>query len=180
MNNIYANERLALKVDDSKTNTNDKDKDFLKQYPLPMPRLFLDRTCYKNHSKNGLNWESDTTILVKDKSVWEYTQTNFSELLVEDQDGDIVWIDGREAPYSDDWDGQFLNEERPAQEYTILEYGLENSEKREYKISLEDTSPICELDCYRLTDFVEEEILKKQWIKLGYPQSPIQKKSFLL
>ena len=55
------------------------------------------------------------------------------ELLAKDEKGEIVWVDCRSAPYSECWDGEYLNEDRVAQEYTVEEYDFEKFEKRKYK-----------------------------------------------
>ena len=79
-------------------------------------------SCFIFFPQYCFDWDDDSVVLVRDKHVLKYTRSSFVELLAKNEEGEIVWMDGRRAPYSNCWDGEYLNEERGACEYTIEEY----------------------------------------------------------
>jgi hypothetical protein len=62
-------------------------------------------------------------------------------------------MDGRRAPYSDCWEGEYLNEERAAYEYTITEYDLNELKKRKYKVVLAEENYLDNWDLESLSKF---------------------------
>jgi hypothetical protein len=86
----------------------------------------------------------------------EYTLSNFQELLAEDEEGNIVWMNGRSAPYSGCWGGAYLGDIRSAQEYTITEYNMDTLEKRQYKVTLDNISKLGARDLNRVASFMDE------------------------
>lgn len=124
-------------------------------YPYAIPKVYLDGCGEVYNRQYCFNWDDDSVVMVRDKHVLRYTHSSFVELLAKNEEGNIVWMDGRNAPYSDCWGGQYLNEERGAIEYRIEEYDLEQSEKKIYKVLLEETSKMDEDDRFRLKDFVD-------------------------
>jgi hypothetical protein len=87
----------------------------------------------------------------------EYSRSNFQELLAKDGSGNIIWVDGRTAPYSGCWDGEYLDDIRGTHEYTITEYDLDTMEKRKYKVILDATTKLDSNDLHRMTQFVDTE-----------------------
>ena len=99
-------------------------------YPYNVPEVFLEGNGEVYNRQWCFNWDDDSVIVVRDKHVIKYTYSTFIELLAKNEEGEIVWMDGRRAPYSDCWGGEYLNEERGAHEYTVEEYDVETKKKR--------------------------------------------------
>jgi hypothetical protein len=68
-------------------------------------------------------------------------------------------MDGRTAPYSDCWEGEYLNEDRGAQEYTVEEYDFGTLEKKKYKVVLDETSKIDLGNLHGLYDYLDAEMI---------------------
>ena len=124
-------------------------------YPYAIPKVYLEGYTEQYYPQVVFDWSNDSVVLVRDKRVLRYTRSSFVELLAKDEEGNIVWMDGRNAPYSDCWSGEYLDEERGATEYSIEEYNLEQSEKKIYKMILEKTSKMTNHDRSCLKDFVD-------------------------
>jgi hypothetical protein len=72
-------------------------------------------------------------------------------------------MDGRCAPYSDCWKGEYLNEERGACEYTIEEYNLETLTKRKCKVVLDKETEFDIRDYRSLSNFVDADKLSSHF-----------------
>ena len=75
--------------------------------------------------------------------------------------GNIIWVDGRTAPYEGCWKGKYLSEVRGALEYDIEEFHLDTLEKKTYKVTLDSTSPITVDDITNLVDYIDPNLIKK-------------------
>ena len=159
MSSITYGGKLLMKPE--KTNTNPKDDymDDYTSYPFSEPKVYLDGTCEMYHPQYSFSWEEDSVVLVRDTTAVEYTKTNFTELLAKDKDGNIIWVDGRRAPYSDCWDGKYLDETRGGQEFKVTFYDLKTSQKKRYKMVLDETSEFESWDYRRLANFVDADTL---------------------
>lgn len=124
-------------------------------YPFAIPKVYLEGCGEQYYPQIVFDWDDDSVVLVRDKSVLRYTRSSFVELLAKDEEGNIVWMDGRNAPYSNCWGGKYLDEERGAIEYSIEEYNLEQSEKTTYKVVLKETSKMTDHDRSYLKEFVD-------------------------
>ena len=89
----------------------------------------------------------------------KYTRSTFVELLAKNEEEEIVWMDGRCAPYSECWKGEYLNEERGAHEYAVEEYDLETFKKKKYKVVLDEESDLDIDDYCSLLNFVDADKL---------------------
>ena len=89
-------------------------------YPYSIPKVYLDGVGESYFPQWCFNWDNDSVVVVRDKHVVKYTKSVYLELLAKNEAGEIVWMDGRTAPYSGCWDGEYLNEDRGAQEYTEI------------------------------------------------------------
>ena len=134
--------------------TEDFDSMFDEGYPHKMPTVYLDGWGEVYNRQHCFNWDDDSVVIVRDKRVVKYTRSRFVELLAKNESGDIVWMDGRSAPYSDCWAGEYLNENRGAQEYTIEEYDLETFTKRRYKMVLDEETKLDASDYHSLSAFL--------------------------
>lgn len=143
----------------------------LDEYPFAIPKVYLDGYGEEYYPQTLFSWADDSIVLIRDKKVVRCTHSKFVELLAKDEDGNIVWMDGRNAPYSGCWDGEYLDEHRNASEYTIEEYNLETKEKKKYKMVLMETSQMNSRDCFHLRGLVDDEDLpieKKEAPQINY------------
>ena len=90
----------------------DRDPMFEEGYPHKVPKVYLEGHGEAYFPQYCFDWDDDSVVLVRDKHVLKYTRSSFVELLAKNEEGKIVWMDGRRAPYSNCWDGEYLNEYR--------------------------------------------------------------------
>ncbi len=148
-------EKLLMRPDEE---NNDLDNfDF--GYPYEVPKVYLDGCGEAYSPQYQFSWDDDSVVVIRNKRVVKYTRSSFAELLAKNESGEIVWIDGRRAPYSDCWKGEYLDDTRPAQEYSITEYDLETHKKKEYKVVLKEEKNFDSHDFYSLSKMVEKELL---------------------
>ena len=132
-------------------------------YPHKMPKVYLEGHGEMYCPQYCFDWDDDSVVVVRDKHVVKYTQSSFVELLAKNEAGEIVWMDGRTAPYSDCWGGEYLNEKRGACEYTIEEYNLGTLTKRKYKLILDEETEFDVQDYRSLSDFVDADKLRSHF-----------------
>ena len=141
----------------------DFDPMFDEGYPYSIPKVFLEGRGEVYNRQWCFNWDDDSVVIVRDKRVLKYTRSTFIELLAKNEEGEIVWMDGRCAPYSDCWKGEYLNEEHGACEYTIEEYNLETLTKRKCKVVLDEETEFDIRDYRSLSDFVDSDKLSSHF-----------------
>ena len=151
--------KLLMKPEKTNINLKDDYMDDYTSYPFNEPKVYLDGTCETYHQQLSFSWSDDSVVLVRDTSVVEYTKSSFTELLAKDKDGNIIWVDGRRAPYSDCWDGEYLDETRDGQEFKVTLYDIKTSQKKRYKMVLDETSEFEPWDYRRLANFVDADTL---------------------
>lgn len=131
---------------------------FDKGYPYKIPKVYLEGYGEFYSPQWNFSWDDDSVVVVRDKCVVKYTRSAYRELRAKNEAGEIVWMDGRNAPYENCWDGEYLNEDRAAYEYTITEYDLDELKKRKYKVVLEEEDGFDDWDLQSLSNFGVEEI----------------------
>ena len=141
----------------------DRDPMFEEGYPHQVPKVFLEGYGEAYFPQYCFDWDDDSVVVVRDKRVMKYTRSTFVELLAKNEEGEIVWMDGRCAPYSNCWKGEYLNEERGACEYTIEEYNLETLTKRKCKVVLDEETEFDIRDYRSLSDFVDADKLSSHF-----------------
>ena len=141
----------------------DFDPMFDEGYPHPMPKVYLEGWGEVYNRQYCFNWDDDSVVIVRDKHVMKYTRSTFVELLAKNEEGEIVWMDGRCAPYSDCWKGEYLNEKRGACEYTIEEYNLQTLTKRKCKVILDEETEFDAWDYRSLSNFVDADKLSSHF-----------------
>ena len=143
----------------------DFDPMFDEGYPHPMPKVYLEGWGEVYNPQYCFNWDDDSVVVVvRDKCVMKYTRSTFVELLAKNEEGEIVWMDGRRAPYSNCWKGEYLHEYRGACEYTIEEYNLETLTKRKCKVVLDEETEFDIRDYRSLSDFVDADKLSSHFV----------------
>ena len=128
-------------------------------YPHKMPQVYLEGEGEMHDHEYGFNRDDDSVVVVRDKRVMKYTLSTFIELLAKNEEGETVWMDGRCAPYSNCWEGEYLNEYREGQEYTVEEYNLETNKKTKYKVILNEESELDIWDYHSLSKYVDADKL---------------------
>lgn len=151
--------KLLMKAEKNNINPEDDYMDDYESYPFEEPKVYLDGTRETYYPQYSFSWGDDSVVLVRDTTVIEYTKSSFTELLAKDKDGNIIWVDGRSAPYSDCWDGEYLDETRDGQEFKVTLYDIKTSQKKRYKMVLDETTEFESWDYRRLADFVDEDTL---------------------
>lgn len=127
-------------------------------YPNEVPKVYLEGHGEEYFPQYCFDWNDDSVVLVRDKHVLKYTRSSFVELLAKNEAGEIVWMDGRTAPYSGCWDGEYLNEDRGAQEYTVEEYDFGTYTKKKYKMVLVEEDLFDNRDLGSISEFLDEEM----------------------
>ena len=132
---------------------------FERGYPYKIPKVYLEGYGESYFPQWCFGWDDDSVIAVRDKLLVRYTRSSFTELLAKNESGEIVWMDGRTAPYSNCWEGEYLNENRGAQEYTVEEFNLKNYTKKTYKMVLDEEKLLDNSDLASLSNFLDKEAL---------------------
>ena len=159
MGSICYGGKIRMQSVDVNENKSDDFYDNMDKYPYSVPQICLEGMCEDYFPQVPFSWGDDTIISARSNWVVEYTQSNFAELLAKDEDGNIVWMDGRSAPYEGCWNGEYLDEGRGAYEFRVTLYDLKTSEKKQYKMVLDKTSELSAADCRRLSEFVDADTL---------------------
>ena len=176
MSSIFYGGKIRMQAVDINENKSDNFYDHMDEYPYNVPKIYLEGHCEDYFPQCCFSWSDDQVVMARDNFVVEYNRYNYAELLAEDENGNIVWLDGRSAPYSDCWGGKYLNEDRAAHDYRIVEYDLNTSERKVYKMVLDNTSELSASDYHRLSEFVDADILGSHMVDLivyllGEPKS---------
>lgn len=124
-------------------------------YPFRIPRVYLDGDMDVN-ADSYIN----SLIVVDDNILTKYTPLDYMEELVEDEDGNIIWIDCR-ITHEDDWKGKHLRKFRYADEFLVEDFDLKTLEKKVYRTKLESSSRMDLWDYYRLVDYIDPNLIKK-------------------
>lgn len=129
----------------------------LAEYPFAVPQVYLEGHGEQYFPQLLFSWEDDSVVAVRDRRIVEYTKSHYTELLAEDEKGNIIWVDGRTAPYEGCWGGKYLNEHRNACAYTIQKYDFDTLEKRKYKVVPDEATKFDRYDVLRLMELMGEE-----------------------
>ena len=114
-------------------------------FTYQVPQVYFECEGDIDHSQLVLDYRSNSVIMVKDNCAVKYTEFNHYEGLMTNSKGETVWFDGIAADMME-WDVEKFNEIRPAKSYFIEEFDWNKSEKRRYKVVLEDISKLEEYD----------------------------------
>lgn len=139
-------------------------EDTEEEIPYTVDKFYFEVCGEEYYPQSDFGWDEETVVSIRGKKVVKYNSSSFAELLAKNEEGEIVWMDGRTAPYSDCWGVEYLDEERPAHEYSITEYDLETHKKKEYKVVLKEEKNFDSNDFYSLSRMVEKELLGSPFI----------------
>lgn len=130
-------------------------------YPLSVPEVYLEGERDEYFPQFAFDWIDDAVVVVRGAILTKYTKHHYSELLAEDENGNIIWVDGRTAPYEGCWKGKYLNEVRGALEYDVEEFDLDTLDKKTYKVTLDSISKMDLKDYNQLVNYIDPEVIKK-------------------
>ena len=157
MSSIYYGGKIRMQAIETNENKGDNFYDYMYEYPYRVPKIYLEGNCEAYFPQYCFDWSNDNVVMVRDHFIVEYKRGNYAELLAEDENGNIVWLDSRTAPYSNCWGGKYLNDDRAAHDYRVVEYDLETFERKVYKMVLEKTSEFDAWDVNRIMELYGEE-----------------------
>ena len=154
MSSFLDSGKLHLKIDESSEEEG---------YPFTHPDVFLEGISETYVRACDFDWSDESVIVVRNDNVTTYTKHNFSELLAEDENGNVVWIDGRGAPCEGCWGGKYLGDSREATEYSIYDYNVSTKKKRKYKAVLEEEAEMDDADIKKASEFVDAKNIQKEF-----------------
>ena len=103
MSSVYYGGKIRMQAVDVNENRSDDFYDNMDKYPYRVPKILLEGYCENYSPQYCFDWSDDTVVEVRDNFIVEHTKPYHAELLAENEDGDIVWLDGRSAPYEGCW-----------------------------------------------------------------------------
>ena len=133
-------------------------------YPLRKPTVYLEGVTEAYYPQTMFGWDDDSVVVVRENRVVKYTRSSFVELLAKDEKGNIVWMDGRNAPYSDCWDGEYLDDYRGGEEFTIKTYDLSTMKKQSYKAVLEKEEEMENYDIRRISEYIDTKEVEEKFV----------------
>ena len=133
-------------------------------YPLREPTVYLEGVVEEYYPQTVFSWSDDSVVVVRENRVIRYTRSSFTELLAKNEKGDIVWMDGRNAPYSSCWDGEYLDDERHGEEFTIHTYDLSTMKKQSYTAVLQKEEDMDNDDIRRISGYIETKEIEERFV----------------
>ena len=121
-----------------------------------VPQVYFECQGEINHSERTFDYQFDSVIMVKDNRAVKYTEIDHYEVLLTDVDGRTDWVDGQVADIMG-WDLQYASDIRTAKSYWVEEFDWNKSEKRRYKVILEETSKLEEYDKGYLKSVIDRD-----------------------
>lgn len=146
----YYDGKVSMKPDMSKMDYICED-----EYSFEVPEVYFESTGEENE-KNVFDRNSDSILVVKNKRVIKYTDTIFSKMLLKNEDGKTEWLDGRIANILG-IDIDEAEDIRELKEYQIEEYDLKKSQKRRYKVILDETVDMSDIDICKIKRIIDDE-----------------------
>lgn len=153
--------QVQMKIDESSMVQYDDPYACLAAYPHKIPRVYLEGHGEDYLPQYRFSWNSDAVVMVRDNFIVEYTKFDYTELLAEDENGKLIWMDGRTAPYAGCWSGKYLGKDRDAYEYRVVEYDLVAREKKIYTVRQAETTKFDEWDVNRITELYGEDAFSR-------------------
>lgn len=160
MSDVYFGGTLQMKIDEGSQVRDDDPMTCHGKYPHKIPRVYLEGyvAYYDQYLFNRI---SDSVVMVRDDLIVEYTQSKYTELLTEDENGKAIWVDGRTAASDGRGDGKHLDY-RNAYEYSVVEYNMVTHEKKRYKVRQEEATQFDVWDSIRIAELCGEDMLYRE------------------
>jgi hypothetical protein len=117
------------------------DDDFTYQ----VPRVYFECLGESTDTQTMLEWDDASVITFKDNRALKYTESTYYEYLLPNENGEESWYIGKYEFLGED-ELKYARDIRPVKSYTIEEFDWNKSEKRRYKVILEETSKLEKYD----------------------------------
>ena len=126
-------------------------------YPFNNPdAIYLNGFVEDYYPQTDFSWEEDSIVIKRQDKVIKYTIHNCSELKAKDKDGNIIWIDGTNAPYEGDNGIHYLDETRELTYFIIEEF--DNATKKHITFKVPFSSGVVEaLSDYHVKEYFTEK-----------------------
>lgn len=160
MSSFTADGFVRLTVE--KEDTTNKNYDY-ERYPFTYPDVLLDGICESYYPQVDFSWGQDSVVVMRDGEIDVFSKTDFTEMHAIDESGKECWMDGRSAPYDSCWGGKYLPERRPGREYTVTNYNTVTMQKKTFRVVLEETTQMDEMDIRRIRTFIKTNSQNEQF-----------------
>lgn len=151
MSSYCSGGKKKLIVDDSF-----QDEEF-EEYGLVIPEVYLSSMYEEYFPQVDFSWLDDSVEIVRDNITYVYTKSSYTELHALMNNGEDVWFDGRNAPYSGTFEGKYLDERRPATSFTITVYNSETKQKTIYECSQKEVVDMTDYEIGKYCKISEED-----------------------
>ena len=153
MASINNDEHILMKADLGNEYPNE-------DYPFYPPQLYYNRHQEESYYPTRVILDSESVVVIgDDMNIVEYTEFNYKERLPKDDIGGLILADGIMAPYTDCFVEKYLDETRYVKEFAVTLYDIETSQKKRYKMVLDETTEFNTSDYRRLSNFVDANSL---------------------
>ena len=120
-------------------------------YQIPMIAFECAGEICENPS--SFDWNQDSVIMYRNNRIIKFTEYISNDVIVVDENGEKVCMEGRAAELNC-WQITDVIESTPTKTYLIEEYDLDKLEKRKYKVTLEDSSPLNTSDNFCVEKYI--------------------------
>ena len=120
-----------------------------------MPEIYYDGFSDPDDEEPMFEWSGDSVLVKRGNHIVKYTAISFYDVLLKKESGGTMWVNGKVANIEGVSADEVLNY-RLANEYRVTEYDLEKSEKRHYKVVLEETTAMAESECRTFDEYFEK------------------------
>ena len=153
MASINNDEHIVMKADLGNEYPNE-------DYPFYPPQLYYNRHQEESYYPTRVILDSESVVVIgDDMNIVEYTEFNYKERLPKDDIGGLILADEIMDPYTDCFVEKYLDETRYVKEFAVTLYDIETSQKKRYKMVLDETTEFNTSDYRRLSNFVDANSL---------------------
>ncbi len=150
MGNYYYDGKVSMKPDMNKFDCICEEEG---TFEIPGVRFIGEGDIY---DEEIFSWTTDTMLVARKTNLIKYTASTFSEMFITNERGETNWIDGRLANILgvDICDADAFRTKR---EHCIIEYDLEKSQKRIYKVVLDKTLDMSDIEICEIKRIIDDE-----------------------
>ena len=125
-------------------------------FTYQVPQVYFECNGEIDNSQLALDYRVNSVTMVKENCAVKFTEFDHYEILMTNSKGEPEWVD-RIAADIMGWDVESFNEIRPVKSYFIEEFDWNKSEKRRYKVVLEDISKLEKYDASHLKKAIDRD-----------------------
>jgi hypothetical protein len=129
------------------------DDDFTYQ----VPRVYFECAGDIHDTHSVFDWSQNSITTFKDNRALKCTEYIYNQFLMTDENGESYWCDGIYEFFTEEY-LKYASDIRPIKSYMIEEFDWNKSEKRRYKVILEETSKLNEYDEPYLKKVIDRDI----------------------